>query len=118
MNCLDYNWSMFSELVCNVGRQIFGVSHNQPAVVSIVSGWNEDVEECYERSCSAFLSWIEAGSPRSGAIADTIRFARVQFKFGLRRCRNNEEKMRSDSFARKLRQEKSLSLEGYQNTFW
>ena len=105
MSCLDYNWSMFSELVCNVGRQIFGVSRSRP---NIVPGWNVHVKEYYERSRTAFFNWREAGSPRSGPIADTIRFTRARFKFELRQCRNNEEQMRSDSLASKLRQGNSL----------
>ena len=41
LNCSDSNWSMICDLVCNVGGQIIGVSHNYPA---IVPGWNEHIK--------------------------------------------------------------------------
>ena len=40
-NNLETNWAMFSQLVYDVGKQVFGETHNQP---NTLSGWNSHVK--------------------------------------------------------------------------
>ena len=104
---LETNWASFSQLVCDVGKQVFGLTNKKP---NAVPGWNIYIKEYYERSRSAFLNWRNAGSPRSGSLADAMRFSRARFKYELRQCRSNEEQLRSDSLAHKMQQGNPLSF--------
>ena len=100
-NILETNWARFSQIVRDVGKQFFVDTRKLP---STVPGWNAHVKDYHERSRSAFLNWRNTGSPRSGPIANAMRFSRARFKYELRQCRINEEQMRSDSLAHKMQQ--------------
>ena len=69
-----------------------------------------NVKDHYERTRSAFLIWRNAGSPRSGPIANAMRFCRIRSKYELRQCWSNEEQMSTDSLSHKTQQGNSLTF--------
>ena len=59
----------------------------------------------------AFQQWHEAGKPRLGPVAETMRKTRLHFKYALRFCRMNKDMHTSDAIANKL-------LSKNKNDFW
>ena len=78
---------------------------------SNVPGWTERVSSLHSEARRQFLCWRRAGSPRVGELAQNMRGSRARFKLALRRCRQEEDKIRSDKLARKL-------LNGECRDFW
>ena len=76
-----------------------------------VSGWNVYVKESHTLAREAFQQWHEAGKPRLGPVAETIRKTRLHFKYALRFCRRNKDMHTSDALASKL-------LSKNKNDFW
>ena len=96
---LSRNWDTLSDSIVAVGKQIFGFrSKNE----NVVPGWNRHIRDFYDASREAFLYWKSNGSPRNGPIAYAMRSARANFKYALRQCRAEENRMRADSLAEKL----------------
>ncbi len=67
-----------------------------------VPGWNEYCKELHSIARDAFLLWRRNGSPRSGPVFEAMSRSRAQFKRTLRQCRADEERLKSDSIAKKL----------------
>ena len=93
--------------ILTTGTTVFGDESRQ---TYIRPGWNEYVKNCYEESRRAFLQWRRDASPRNGFSANLMRQKRPLFKIKLRQCKRDEELMRADASASKLRSGKVLSF--------
>ena len=69
--------------------------HNKP-------GWNDYVDEKHGEARSAYLEWMVAGKPRQGFSFVLMNKTRAAFKLALRNCKQHEDMMRADSYARSL----------------
>ena len=69
--------------------------HNTP-------GWNDYVDEKHGEARSAYLEWMVAGKPRQGFSFVLMNKTRAAFKLALRYCKQHEDMMRADSYARSL----------------
>ena len=81
------------------GKAYFG--YHTPARKH-VPGWNHLDREEYRSYREQFLRWKLDGSPRHGTSATAVRISRARFKLSLRRCRNNESRLRNEALAQKL----------------
>ena len=90
---LDSNnmWSCFIDLVIQSSQAVFGLQRKRHQTVP---GWNSCVEDLYDLSRQAFLSWRDANSPRDGVIAESMHRHRKMFKAALRQCRRHEQSLR------------------------
>ena len=60
-----------------------------------------------------FFFWTQNGSPRNGIFADAMHRKRAIFKAALRRCRVNENSLRAEALANKLRSKNIKSFWRY-----
>ena len=81
------------------GKEIFGSSISKQKVIP---GWNTQLKHLYEDSKAALINWRRACSSRGGRMADDIRRRRTRFECELKRCKANEDSLRSESLATKL----------------
>ena len=96
---LEDVWSRFAQIIKICGRQVFGSSRIKQ---KIIPGWNTYLKHLYDDSKAALINWRRAGSPRGGMVADDMRRRRARFKCELKRCKANEDILRSESLATKL----------------
>ena len=104
---LNTLWSKLIERINIAGENVFGDCRNH---ARSVPGWNEYVREHYNASRIAFLEWRNAGSPRQGPIADTMRRKRANFKLILRQTKRREEEIKAENIARKYNSKNSVAL--------
>jgi hypothetical protein len=67
-----------------------------------VPGWNDYVDEKHSVARSAFLDWVAEGKPRHGLSFKIMTKTRAAFKLALRYCKQHEDMMRADSYAKSL----------------
>ena len=104
---LDSSWMYITEAIRESGRSVFGLTQN---AAHSIPGWNSHVRDLYDESRSAFLTWRCAGSPRDSALATSMKHKRMAFKNALKLCRANEDSMRAESLAAKLRSNRTISF--------
>ena len=83
-----------------ISGKIFEVKTNSN--YSIVAGWNDLVSDAHKVARVDFLHWRRLGNPRQGPAFDTMRYSRARFKYALRVCRANAEKLKADGLANSL----------------
>ena len=76
-----------------------------------VPGWTEYLEEPYRVAKDAFEEWRSLGKPRYGFVCQNMRKSRAAFKYAQRSVMKNEDMLRADSLANKLKS-------GDARTFW
>ncbi len=74
----------------------------QPLQGHNIPGWNDYVDEKHGEARSAYLEWIVAGKPRQGISFVLMNKTRAAFKLSLRYCKQHEDMMRADSYAKSL----------------
>ena len=57
----------------------------------LVPGWNEAVRVRHGIARRAFLRWRACGSPKDGRVALHMRYARLSFKYALRKCKRERD---------------------------
>ena len=67
-----------------------------------VAGWKEYCSSSHGEARAAFLEWASHGKPRQGHLFDNMSRSRAYFKYTLRQCRANQDRIQSDNLARKL----------------
>jgi hypothetical protein len=67
-----------------------------------VPGWNDYVDEKHSVARSAFLDWVAEGKPRHGLSFKIVTKTRAAFKLALRYCKQHEDMMRANSYAKSL----------------
>ena len=67
-----------------------------------VPGWNDYVDEKHNEARRAYLDWMALGKPRQGFGFSVMNKTRAAFKLALRYCRQHEDMLRADSYARNL----------------
>ena len=68
----------------------------------IVLGFNDYVKDLHSVARSDYVSWRDAGKPRSGSPCRNMRRYRLTFKYALRQCKKDEDAIRSDQYAKSL----------------
>jgi len=76
-----------------------------------VAGWNDYVDEKHTEARGAFLEWVASGRPRHGLSFTLMNKTRATFKLALRYCRQHEDMLKANLYA------KSLSDKEYRS-FW
>jgi len=76
-----------------------------------VPGWNDYVVEKHTEARDAFLEWVAASMSRQGLSFIVISKTRAAFKLALKYCRQQEDMLRANSYA------KSISTKDYES-FW
>ena len=68
-----------------------------------VPGWNKHVAELHVTARSCYMRWRDCGKPRRGLEYDYMNYSRARFKLKFRDCLRNEDSMKADAIAMKLR---------------
>ena len=76
-----------------------------------VVGWKEYCGPSHAEARQAFLHWASCSKPRYGPTFDHMKRTRSYFKFTLRQCRANEDRVLSNNLARRL-PSKQLRISG------
>uniref|UniRef100_A0A8C6PWR0 Reverse transcriptase domain-containing protein n=1 Tax=Nothobranchius furzeri TaxID=105023 RepID=A0A8C6PWR0_NOTFU len=82
-----------SEFLCQKGATKF-----KP-----LPGWSEHAYALHAESRAAYKVWAAAGKPKSGSILESKKAANVKFKNAVRYIKRNEQTMRANSLANKLK---------------
>ena len=69
----------------------------------IVPGFNEHLKELHCEARAQYLTWRNAGRPRTGESHSDMRVSRLRFKYAFCQCRANEDMMRADALAHSLK---------------
>ena len=76
-----------------------------------VLGWNKHVAELHATARSCYVRWRNCGKPHHGLEYDHMNSSRARFKLKFRDCLRNEDSMKADDIALKLRNKE-------QGEFW
>lgn len=69
---------------------------------SILPGWNDYAQEKHSAARDAFLEWVAAGKIRQGPEFMRMKLTRAQFKLAVRFCKQHEDRLRADAYAKSL----------------
>ena len=69
----------------------------------VIPGWNDLVTELHHNARDGYLIWINNSKPRHGHEKKDMNLSRARFKLAQRECRRNEELMKADAVANKLK---------------
>ena len=69
---------------------------------NIVPGWNDYVKDHHCVARDAYLLWRDSNKPRQGELFQNMLRTRAKFKYVLRECKNDEERLRADGLAKSL----------------
>ena len=69
----------------------------------VIPGWNQFVKELYADARKSFLAWVREGKPLHGVSKEIMRASRAKFKKALDNCKNDEENIRKNRLAEKLK---------------
>ena len=67
-----------------------------------VPGWKDYCSVSHAEARAAFLHWVSCGKPRIGTVFEEMKRTRAYFKFTLRKCRVDQDRINSDRLARNL----------------
>ena len=67
-----------------------------------VAGWADHVDSFHNAARDAYLLWQQDGKPTRGYVYDLMRSSKRKFKYALRKCKNNNNRIISDRLADKL----------------
>ena len=67
-----------------------------------IAGWKEYCSIAHREARSAFLHWVSCGKPRAGVVFDEMRSTRAYFKLTLRKCRSDQNIVKSDMLAKEF----------------
>ena len=69
---------------------------------SQIAGWKEYCSASHSEARAAFLHWAACKKPRHGPSFEDMKRTRAYFKYTLRQCRENVDRVKSDNLAKKL----------------
>ena len=69
----------------------------------VIPGWNDHVAALHLNARECYLIWRNNSKPRHGPEYDYMKLSKARFKLALRECRRNEELMKADAMANKLK---------------
>ena len=70
---------------------------------TVIPGWNDHIKELHKIARKYFLRWKEHGKPLIGQFVEDMKRSRKSFRNVLDTCKVNEEKIRNEKLASKLR---------------
>ena len=76
----------------------------------IVPGWNEHVSELHAHARCCYVIWRNCGKPRQGTEHADMKISRARFKLIFRECLRNEETMKADAIAAKLKNKDTVEF--------
>ncbi|CAF4195750.1 unnamed protein product [Rotaria magnacalcarata] len=83
--------------VMKVASKEFSIMNK--CVKKCIPGWKEHVKEFYDDAQRDFQVWKLNGKPNQGDMLDKMKESRGKFKGALRKCRENEEKIRNEKMS-------------------
>ena len=84
----------------------------------VIPGWNDYVKDQHQDARNSYVLWRNAGKPRQGPIADTMRRSRLNFKYALRQCQAMEGFMYSADADGRGRKRTDADGRGRTRTFY
>ena len=69
----------------------------------VIRGWNDHVAEFQQNARDCYLAWRDNSKPRHGPEYGDMKLPRARFKLALRECRRDEELVKADAMANKLK---------------
>ena len=76
----------------------------------VIPGWIDHVAELHLNARDWYLIWRNNSKPRHGLEYEDMKLSRARFKLALRECRGNEELMKADAMANKLKHNDSAGF--------
>jgi len=107
----DRYYSSLMSCVMNACLACFPVKQLNPMRDYVIPGWNEIVNDKHRLARDAYIAWTVVGKPRFGLEHWLMKRTRAQFKLALRFCKQHEDTVRTNMYAR------SLTDKDY-NKFW
>ena len=92
----------------NYGIRTFGANERNHHRTD--PGWNKHVAELHATARSCYVKWRDCGKPRHGLEYDDMNSSRARFKLKFRDCLRNEDSMKADAIALKLRNKEQGEL--------
>ena len=100
-----YNFIINSHLECadeHIPKSGGSQSERANTGSSNVPGWNEFVKDLYEESLFWHSAWVHQGRPHDGDFFEARKLARSRYHLAVRRCKNDEDKLRMERMAEAL----------------
>ena len=72
----------------------------------VVPGWNDFVKPYYNAARDCFLKWFENGKPPNGVLIEEMKASRANFRYALKKCKENEENIRKEKLTEKLKEKR------------
>jgi exonuclease III len=102
---------LYEDIIYALKQAAEGFCDEQSQDFHQLPGWNDYCKDLHSDARESFLFWRASNSPRHGPLYDDMRRKRAQFKYALRKCKQDQDRCVSDSLAKKL-----LSKDS--KTFW
>ena len=101
-NDIDSLYHDIMDCLIKAGKESIGEKHVSGYKNNLFPGWNMYVKDKHEVAREAFLEWCSSGKPRNGAVYEAMYKSRLQFKYELRSCKRNEDRIRANAMAKDL----------------
>ena len=84
-------YTALTKAITSSGSNSFQRKPTRKKHPGLVPGWNEAVRVRHGVARRAFLRWRACGSPKDGRVALLMRYARLSFKYALRKCKRERD---------------------------
>ena len=98
---IDCAYSQIIHALHDAGAKCIGVAKCKQNWV--IPGWNDHVAELHLNARDCYLIWRNNSKPWHGPEYENMKLSRARFKLALRECMRNEELMKADAMANKLK---------------
>ena len=107
---IDLYYDSICNVLTDVSKMTIPTTRFKCSKDFIVPGFNEHLKELHCEARAQYLTWRNAGRPRTGESHSDMRVSRLRFKYAFRQCRANEDMMRADALAHSLKSKDSTSF--------
>ena len=97
----DYDYTQIIHALHDAGAKCIGVGKCKQHW--IIPGWDDHVAELHMNAGECYIIWRNNSKPRHGPEYEGTKLSRARFKLALRECRRNDELMKADAVANKLK---------------
>ena len=92
--------NQFDEILNMIKISSDHLPRNLPRQHKMVTGWNDNCKDLYEKARAAFINWVKGGRIRYGDLFEQMKSSRSIFKKALKFCKNNEKRLKRQKFIR------------------
>ena len=86
------------------------ISYSNKRNFKVIPGWSERCKNLYHKAREAFIVWKQQGMIRSGALFESMKMTRSNFKNALRQCKKDEEIIRKQKFAQSFQNKDKINF--------